>query len=256
MSTTLTIDDHLDALRTSVARLLDVAANAPQSTPVPTCPRWDLRALIAHVVMVHAWAAENVRGREGPPARTQTELRRSDEDLALLLAAGADDLVDAIRTAPAEAAAMVFLLDAPPPRAFWARRQAHETTIHAADALSAALGRMPTAAESAIAPALAVDGIDELVQGFLPRGASRWRVDEPFSIAVVPTDADVAWTLDISAASVEVDTTPRRNSPGCRFSGTAAELYLGLWNRGGDIRQSGRPGTLEMWHAVQRVRWS
>ena len=64
----------------------------------------------------------------------------------------------------------MFLADAPSPRCFWARRQCHETTIHAVDALSASLGRYPVAADASwIGTELALDGIDELLTGFLPR---------------------------------------------------------------------------------------
>jgi hypothetical protein len=65
---------------------------------------------------------------------------------------------------------MVFLNDAPPPRRFWARRQAHETTIHSVDAIAARSQRWPTASDVAIDPLLAADGIDELLMGFITRG--------------------------------------------------------------------------------------
>ena len=40
------------------------------------------------------------------------------------------------------------------------------------------------------------------------------------------------------------------------FSGTAAQLYLGLWNRGDEVTATGRPDMLDRWRTVQRVRWS
>ena len=96
-------------------------------------------------------------------------------------------LLDTLRSVPDDVRAMVFLKDAPPPRRFWARRQAHETTIHAVDALAASLGGCPTSDESAgalpIDAELAVDGIDELVSGFMPRGRPKIAGDEPFVLA-------------------------------------------------------------------------
>jgi uncharacterized protein (TIGR03083 family) len=255
MSTTLTIEEHLGVLDDAVRSLETIARSTPHDTPVPTCPRWDLRALLAHVVMVHAWAAENVRGREGPPSRTQTELRRSDDDLVALLRSGAEDLSTAIVSGSDDMAAAVFLLDAPAPRRFWARRQAHETTIHAVDALAAALGRRPAASEAAVPAPVAVDGIDELARGFVPRGSSRWPVDAPFRLSIAPTDAEDGWLLDIGRDRV-VATAGRDTTSDCTFSGTSAELYLGLWNRGDAVVESGRPGTLAHWRQVQRVRWS
>jgi uncharacterized protein (TIGR03083 family) len=256
VTTSLSVDAHIDAIRSAVRRLASIASEVPESTRVPTCPRWDLRALVAHVVMVHAWAAASVRGHDGPPSRTQTEIRRSGEDVVALLLTGADDLVEALASAADDARAMVFLLDAPPPRAFWARRQAHETTIHAADALSAALGRPPTSIEATIPRELAVDGLDELLCGFVPRGASRWPVDRAFRLAVSPTDADSGWLLDVGPDSVSTSSGATGDAADCRFSGTASGLYLALWNRGGEVAESGRPGTLDTWRSVQRVRWS
>lgn len=40
------------------------------------------------------------------------------------------------------------------------------------------------------------------------------------------------------------------------FTGSAPQLYLGMWNRSTEIDVSGRQGVLEPWRACQRVRWS
>lgn len=149
----------------------------------------------------------------------------------------------------------MFLNDAPPPRHFWARRQAHETTIHAVDALAAALGRLPTAAEAGIDHDVAVDGIDELVTGFFTRGRSRLAGEAPVSIAVAPTDAERGWTLAVADDRLATERV-RRAAADAVLTGTAAQLYLGLWNRGDEITGSGRPGLLARWREVQRVRWA
>ena len=89
----------------------------------------------------------------------------------------------------------MFLADAGTPREFWARRQCHETTIHAVDAAAAYLGRFPRAADvSWISEEVALDGIDELLTGFVPRPRSRLRSPEPHRIVVVPDAGDRAWT--------------------------------------------------------------
>ena len=38
------------------------------------------------------------------------------------------------------------------------------------------------------------------------------------------------------------------------FTGTSAQLYLGLWNRGDEITANGRESALERWREAQRVR--
>ena len=114
-----------------------------------------------------------------------------------------------MREAPEDRPALVFLNDAPAaPRAFWARRQCHETTIHAVDALSASLGRPPRASETWIDPVLARDGIDELLGGFLTRPRSRLRCDEQAVLAVVPDDAEEWWEVALGPAARGGDPAP------------------------------------------------
>jgi hypothetical protein len=166
-------------------------------------------------------------------------------------------LVAALRAAPQDLAAMTFLNDAPAPREFWARRQAHETTIHMVDALAAALGRVPTAAETEIDGALAVDGIDELLRGFFTRGRSKLYDGAAYTVAVVPRDAERRWILHV-AERLSVDPgDPDPDRVDATITGSAAELYLALWNRGTDEAEvTGRPDVLDRWAASQRVTWS
>jgi hypothetical protein len=161
-------------------------------------------------------------------------------------------LLDVLATAPPDVAAVVFLNDAPGPRDFWARRQAHETTIHAADALAARLGRFPLADEVDAPEDLALDGVDELLTGFFTRGSSKLAEEIPFTIAVTPTGVDRGWTMQVGDGRLV--THRRLQAADATLSGTAGQLYLGLWNRGDEIVASGRPGVLERWRAVQRVR--
>jgi hypothetical protein len=51
-------------------------------------------------------------------------------------------------------------------------------------------------------------------------------------------------------------TTPGAvESPDAALAGTAAQLYLGLWNRGDEMRVSGRDDLLDRWRKEVRVRW-
>ena len=142
--TSLTIEQHLAALRDAVSAFARHASEAGLDVPVPTCPDWTVRRLIGHQGMVHRWAAANLRGKTIEIDATERAGRRAPSPVDWLRD-GAIDLVAAITEAADDVRTVVFLNDAPPPRAFWARRQCHETTIHAVDALSAALGRYPRA---------------------------------------------------------------------------------------------------------------
>src|SRR6202044_1362579 len=83
----------------------------------------------------------------------------SDPDLLSWFRAGHAALVETLSGADPAVQCATFM-PAPSPLAFWARRQAHETAIHRADAESAD-GTVPQ-----YPPGFAADGIDELIMGF------------------------------------------------------------------------------------------
>ncbi len=254
MPTSLRLEDHLSAIESAGGRLAELATAAGEKTKVPTCPAWDVRALVAHQSMVHRWATAHVTGNDPAAVPTQTSIRRSEDDLLGYYSEGRRRLVEAIGKAPPDLDAIVFLNDAPPAREFWARRQAHETTVHMVDALAAAVGRMPTEDEAAIDGDLAVDGIDELLAGFFTRGRSKLFDGEKYSMLVSPDDGDRQWHIDV-AESLSIAASPSR-PPRLVVGGSATAVYLGLWNRGDELELSGDTSLMERWRATQRIRWN
>jgi len=256
--TSLTFDEHLAALGASGSRLVATAVATGLEAPVPSCPAWNVRALLAHQTMVHRWAAATVRGTDPDEVPNQTTIRETVDDLPTYYRDGLAMIGMALRTAPDDLKAMTFLNDAPPPRQFWVRRQAHETTIHLIDAMSANLGRLPTAAEALVSSAVAVDGIDELVRGFFTRGRSKLWTGTDEVVVVAPTDAERRWVLRVGERlTVDEGNGPDGEIAGATtLSGTAVELYLGLWNRGDAIVASGDGTAVERWRSTQRVSWS
>jgi hypothetical protein len=137
-------------------------------------------------------------------------------------------------------------------------RQAHETTIHMVDALAGALGRVPTTAEADLEAPLAADGLDELLRGFFTRGRSELYDGTGYDIAVVPSDSDRRWLLHVGPRlTVEPDQAgTASDTPASTLTGTAAGLYLALWNRGSEVEVGGRTDLIDRWRATQRIRWS
>jgi uncharacterized protein (TIGR03083 family) len=255
MPTLLSLEDHLGALVRSGAALGEAAAAAGLDTKVPTCPAWDVTELVVHQGMVHRWAAANLRGeRDHDTAASQAEGKAAAR-LLDWYAHGLATLVDTLRATAEDAKAMVFLRDAPPPRRFWARRQAHETTIHSVDATSAACRRWPTASDVEVDPLLAADGIDELLMGFVTRGKGRLGAAEPCTLLVRTSDTGHAWTLRIGDGPI-LTTPGGTERPQAVFSGTAVQLYLSLWNRADEITTNGRPDLVDQWRKQVRIRWS
>jgi hypothetical protein len=208
--------------------------------------------------MVHRWAAALVRGeRPDDDAVAAYEAEgRAAPDQAGWLREGALEVARAVTDAPDDRDAPVFLNDAPPrPRAFWARRQCHETTIHAVDALSASLGRAPRPDETWIDPTVALDGIDELLGGFLTRPRSRLRCEEE-ALLVVAADEGTDW-WEVSLGPRPAVVTRHRTAydggsdPDWEVTGSAVELYLRLWNRS----DPADPAEGD-WRHLTAVRWS
>jgi uncharacterized protein (TIGR03083 family) len=149
-------------IESSTDTLAGLVDGADLTRPVPTCPEWTVRQLATHVGRAHRWAAEiaSTRSEQMIPFRQVPDGRIPDDPAqhAPWLRAGAARVIGAVREAGSDP--VWAFNNALRPASFWARRMAHETAVHRADA-ELADGREPR-----IAPDLAADGIDEWL-GFL-----------------------------------------------------------------------------------------
>ena len=74
--TELPLTRHLEGLRAAMVAFVRYADRAGLRAPVPTCPDWTVRDLVAHQGMVHRWAAALLRGeRDVEPDRFEAEGR-------------------------------------------------------------------------------------------------------------------------------------------------------------------------------------
>jgi len=128
-------------------------------------------------------------------------------------------------------------------------------TVHALDALSALEGRPLVGDDVWLSEALAADGVDELLIGFWQRRTKGPRSKAAYTATVVVTDGP-AWVLDISDQSP----VTRRREPGDGIpagvrtvGGSAGDLYLALWNRGGTVDDA--TGLLAQWREPGAVTW-
>jgi uncharacterized protein (TIGR03083 family) len=148
--------------------LRSLVEGADLTTPVPSCPDWNLGQLLRHLGSGHRWVETIVRTRASQPPSDE-EVRHvsgyTDEDptaLGVWLTQGAAQLADALRAAGPDAEMWTAVPGATP--VFWARRMVHETVIHRADA-SLAVG-----AEFAVDQEVALDALDEWMElGSLPQ---------------------------------------------------------------------------------------
>ena len=254
--------EHIAQLQAEGGRLAATAEVLTLGLPVPACPDWSLRDLLRHIGYVHRWATRYVTDgqRERVPRLDETAVLAQDiPDAALLdwFRAGHAALVSALAAADPELACWSFL-PAPSPLAFWARRQAHETTIHRVDVQLAAAAVQPGRPVTPVPAALATDGLDELLMGFARRGARHGpRSDPPRALFI---DAGTArWVVRMGPERAEVDRGwDGPAGPGdCTVTGPAPELYLLLWNRrdAAGLDVTGDPGALAQFRRDVRVTW-
>lgn len=244
------LSEHIEGIRDALAAFVDSVHRAGLDAVVPTCPDWTVRELIAHQGMIHRWAIAQLHGERDRPQPT-LEGGLEVADPVGWLHDGGLDLVEAIESAPDDVDALVFLHDPPATaRQFWARRQCHETTIHAVDALAAAEARLPRAGETWVTREIAADGIDELVRGFLPRSRSTLRSDTPTSFAIRPTDVEPSWHVQVSAEPPVATRGGRgHDDADVVLEGSAVQLYLALWNRADEVRIDG----FDLWRRTARI---
>ena len=266
-SPVLAIPAYIGRLREEGGLLAAAAAPLRLDLPVPPCPGWQLRDLLRHVGYVHRWATGYVTERhaEMVPRLDEAGVLAQDIPDPVLLdwfRAGHAGLVSALETAAPDLACWTFLPGAASPLAFWARRQAHETTVHRVDVELAAAAEGGTGASRPVHPvpaALAADGIDELLMGFARRKARHGPLSDPPRGLFIDADAH-RWAARMGPARAEVQRGWDGASAGpgdCTVTGSAPELYLTLWNRRGPagLQLSGDPGVLDQWRGGVQVNW-
>ena len=233
----LPLERYLAAVERDAAVMLRVLADTDLEAAVPSCPGWTLRDLIVHTGLVHRQKAETVRGGwvDGSPPQPEPP----DGDLGPWFREGVDDLLVVLSTADLSQPSWTWC-DHEHTAMWWARRMAHETTIHAADAVLAAGGRPH------VESSLAADGVEEILIEMMTGGPA-WGVvavaDDVVAIEVDDTDPVARWVLrsaQFSGTSPTSGTTYEGLAtfeitdarPDTTIRGNASAMDLWLWGRG------------------------
>ncbi|MEU5213891.1 maleylpyruvate isomerase family mycothiol-dependent enzyme [Streptomyces sp. NPDC020742] len=211
----LTHEEYCAHLLAETDRFRQIVRTADLSVTVPTCPDWTLAELARHVGGAHRWAGAIVARRATAPvdpADVPDGKGPAGEDAAALdawLAEGVEGTVAALRQAGPDAEVWTW---APPVQraGFWARRMAHETVIHRADAALTAGAPFDLPAE------VAADCLEEWLQicelpAAMERFAGREDADgDPLfgpgrTIHLHATDApaglNAEWVLDLTGSA-------------------------------------------------------
>lgn len=208
------------------ATLRAAAASAPDmGVPVPGCPDWSLRDLVAHLGGVQRFWALTVTEADpsGPPSRERHGSTLPESDLLEWFGESTRMLSAALLAAGPEAPCWAWWQPSAAPHTSGAvaRHQVQEAAVHAFDALEA-LGK-----PEPLPAAVAVDGVAEFLSTCLG-SLGAW----PHRPARVQYQAieGPSWTVDLSPAGA----TPHpaaSGDPVTRIQGTASDLILLLYRR-------------------------
>ncbi|HUY61108.1 MAG TPA: maleylpyruvate isomerase family mycothiol-dependent enzyme [Candidatus Dormibacteraeota bacterium] len=231
---------YLDAVVTDAGALVE-AAGLGMDAPTPRCPGWTVADVVDHVATIHRWAAAMIERRATERLDRRELAQPPAEGRARI--AWLEDATAGLRAvlAATDPAAPVWNWTATEPRtaAFWFRRMAHETVIHRWDAQAAHGPGGP------VAGALAVDGVDELLEVHVPRIRLRGPVDLGGTLRLVAGDAPAEWWIGADAARLAVpppaaDVTVRA---------PASDLMLFAWGRlaADGVPAEGAVAVLERW---------
>lgn len=259
------LDRYVDAILNEAELFATAADGGSLDVPIAACPGWDMRQLVEHVGSVHLWAAANIAYPSSSwiSVRALTDLERywpdlaagvvADEGLIAWYRATVRRLIEVIRSTPPDHECLTFL-PAPSPLIMWARRQASEVAIHRHDA-EASRG-----IESHYEPSFALDMLDELLVGFAPKMQPSM-IAEEHVLRISFDEVDYGFLVTMSPTGIRtamrVGDDPSPANAHAQLSGSAAGLYLLLWNRppGPTVRLDGDPGVLDQWAASCRIEW-
>ncbi|KWW97935.1 hypothetical protein TH66_21440 [Carbonactinospora thermoautotrophica] len=203
--TLLGYDRYCDEVVTQTDLLRELLRGADLSAAVPTCPDWTLAALVRHIGgnLRSVETAVRTGASVDAPDEQVPDVAGPDDPTALdaWLAEGAARFADTLREAGPDAEARVWGFQKS--TAFWARRATHDLVIHRADAAGT------VGADYTVAPQLAADGIDELLElvsdpqvaASSPRLAELRGPGKSIHLHATDTEAEVAaeWLIELGA---------------------------------------------------------
>lgn len=215
---------QISALADAVNRISELARQGQLAEPVAHLPRWKVRDVVAHLGGVHRWATRIVakRSMAGPGFKKS---KLDGDELCDWFDEGVEALLDMLTSTGLDEPCPNFNPGSVGTVAWWARRQAHESTVHRWD-VEQALG-----STTAIPAPIAADAIDEFLDVFV-RTRGKQTLTSPLVLATTRpartwtlTPAEKPGRIDVAAGTLDLDV------PAATVSGKPEALLLALWGR-------------------------
>jgi uncharacterized protein (TIGR03083 family) len=214
----------LGSLETSCTAIERVAGQGPLTAEISWCPGLDVAEVLRHLGVVHRLVRRWVLDGHRPAVpRLPAPRPTSDDETRQWFAAGWRPLLETLtRLDPAAETSTWCSYDST--AAFWWRRMAHETAIHAAD-LHDALGE-----DWSVPDDIAADGVDEALRLWLGTqvGPNVFGAGQVIRLVA----GSRFWTVGMNEHNVEVNRLPI--AAGATVTGAPNVLYRWLWGRATD----------------------
>jgi uncharacterized protein (TIGR03083 family) len=221
----------LAALRAEGAAFRAAADAVPLDAAVPTCPEWDVRALIEHLDGVYRFVISHVtRGSTSRPERPPADQSAEGQAPLARWSEAYGELLRVLERIEPDLPAWNWAPQAKK-AVFWHRRMAHETAVHRWDAQVASGPAEPVEAK------LASDGVTEVLDSWLPSGRRKGATAGVRGIvALNAADIGQVWYVRLRGegiALLDTDTLLDDDHPHERAqaTGTASDLLLALYGR-------------------------
>jgi uncharacterized protein (TIGR03083 family) len=197
------------------------AAGMGMDEAVPTCDDWTVGSLVRHVSRVYARVARIVatRATEAP----EPAIALPDGDAVEVLRDVLDEVVSALSECDADAPLWNWEPAADQTARFWARRMAHESSVHRFDAQAAHGVMQPIDSE------LAGDGVDELIDVLAHRVYTRDQLTGPTGTVTLQASDHQAWHLALETDGIR--RTAIVKAPDVTAGGTSSALLLAVYGR-------------------------
>ncbi len=221
--TELTPAEHRHLLQVETARLANVDTDH-LDLDVPHLEGWTVRSVIGHTGWVLRYARLALEsGADDRPSRSAVPEPPLGDDVVDWLQEGAQEILTTLDGADPDELHPTWT--GPQPAQWWFRRLSHEVAMHRWDAEAATISPEP------IDPRQALDGIDEVLQVFVPH-----RMQFPVlagngeTVHLHATDIDSGeWLLTYQPEEVSWERAHAKGDVAAR--GPISDLLLLVWGR-------------------------
>ena len=240
---------YVAALRADTDQLGDAAEAAGLDAPVPSCPAWTVDDLTRHVGAVQRFWTGLVASRstDVPDFSAMGGPAPEGDDRFEWVRAGGHELADTLAATPEDAPMWTFT--GVGAARFWARRQAHEATIHRCDA------ELANGTLGSIDADLAADGVSEYFELFAMLPLAQAITGDGETIHFHCTDREVEWLAELTPNGVAL--RPEHAKGNVAVRGPANAIMLAVWNRIGpdnpELEIFGDRDLLDRWRRLTAI---